>query len=255
MTRRLFPTLAAAILVLATAGTAGAKTISWDVGDSFGGPTLGGSYGAHFLMENTPTSADVDASIFATGSWMGTSYSLFTADYTAHQSLGSAEAEATVTYMGSVVFHKSLAKSWKWSWKKSKTVFEKTATFSVFGVPVSVSTDCKWVVDANLNLGFSLTGCGADGSAAFDLKATGSAGISIPFVFSGSLVVKVTVVEVKPTGELEANYSYLHAAAAVKANASIDLSLVTSFFGISLPPVTFYKEKVYDKTWTWTEEL
>ncbi|KAF0243285.1 MAG: hypothetical protein FD180_3470 [Planctomycetota bacterium] len=254
MTRRLFPTLAAAILLLASAGTASAKTYAYDFGDSFGGSTIGGAYAGHFWMENTATSADCEASLAATGTWMGTSYALFAAEYSASQTLGSGTAEATVTYMGSVVYHKSLSKSWKWSWKKSKTVFEKSATFMVFGAPVSVSTDCKWVVDAKMNLALTPTGAGADGSAAFDLKATGSAGVSIP-IFSGSLVVKVTVIEVKPKGELEANFSYLHAEGSVKANSLIDLALSVSIFGFSLPPVTFYKEYLYDKTWTWTKEL
>ncbi|MEK7468463.1 MAG: hypothetical protein AAB074_13720 [Planctomycetota bacterium] len=254
MTRRFFPTFAAAILLLASAGTASAKTYEYDFAGSFGGHTIGGAYSGSFWMENTPTSADCEASLAATGIFMGTSYALFTAEYSASQTLGSGSAEATVTYMGSVVYHKSLSKSWKWSWKKSKTVFEKSATFMVFGAPVSVSTDCKWVVDASMNLALTPTGAGADGSAAFDLKATGSAGISIP-IFSGSLVVKVTVIEVKPKGELEANFSYLYAMGSVKASSVIDLAFAASFFGFSLPPVTFYKDYIYDKTWAWTREL
>jgi len=107
---------------------------------------------------------------------------------------------------------------------------------------------------AGLNLALTPTGCGADGSATFALKASGSAGITSGLV-SGSLVVKVAVVEVKPKGELNANFSYLYASGSVKATASIDLTYSLSLFGFEIGSGSLYKEKVYDKTWTWTKGL
>jgi len=254
MIARLTRNSVTALLLLAAASVASAETYDYSFGDTFGGSTIGGSYEGSFHMDNTPTSSECDASLSATGTWMSSSYSLFSAEYTASNTLGTGSAEATVSYMGSVVYHKSLSKSWKWSWSKSKTVFKKDVTFTVFGAPVSLSTDCKWEAKAGLNLALTPTGCGADGSATFALKASGSAGITSGLV-SGSLVVKVAVVEVKPKGELNANFSYLYASGSVKATASIDLTYSLSLFGFEIGSGSLYKEKVYDKTWTWTKGL
>lgn len=255
MTRMARMAGAAFLLLLVASAPAAAETYAYAVHDSYGSSTLGGSYGAYFHMTNTPTSADCDAHLAVSGSWMGTSYSVFTAAYTATQTLGTGTADATVTYMGSVVYHTSLSKSWTWSWSKSKTVFTKSATFSVFSVPVTVSTDCKWSASASLSLALTPTGCGADGSAKFALTASGSAGITIPFVFSGTAVLKVTVIELKPSGELEANFTYLHALGSVSAKASYEIHLVVTLFGFTITDTTLYKTYPYDHTWAWTKHL
>ena len=244
----------ALLALCAFAVPATAETYSYEFGDSFGGSTIGGSYDGHLYMTNTPTSSLVDAEASLTGTWMGTSYSLLGLSYEADQVLGSGTADATVTYMGFTVYSKSVAKSWKWKWSKSKTVFDKSATFMVFGAPITVATHCKWEVKTNLNLALTPTGCGTDGAVTGYLKATGSAGISLSFL-SGSLIVKITVVDVKISGEANANIDYLYAKAAVKAESILDFSFSASFFGFSLPPVTLYKSFLYDKTWSVTKGI
>lgn len=246
---------AAALLILvAAAAPASAETYSYPFSGSFGGSTLGASYAGELYMYNTPTHSETSASASATGSWMGTSYSLFTAAYEAENTLGSGSASIDVTYMGSVVYHKSLAKSWKWTWSKSKTVFDESWSFSVFGVPVTIATDCKWTASASLNIVLTPTGCGSDGTAKFALTANGSAGVSL-FGLSGSLKLKVTVIEVKPSGELNANFDYLYASGSVTAKAEIDLDFVVTFFGYTIFSYELYHEWPYSKTWTWTKPL